>query len=68
MFSRDISSFHRLRAKRSLSEAFPDVRARWHEGWQRRHVQIGALGPALAFAIAIGLALVLVAWIDWSLA
>lgn len=61
MFSRDISSFHRLRAKRSLSEAFPDVRARWHEGWQRRHVQIGA-DVALAVVIGIGLALALVHW------
>lgn len=51
---------------RSLAEAFPDVRAGWHEGWQRPAAR--ALGPALAVAIAIGLALVLVAWIDWSLA
>lgn len=67
MFSRDISSFHRLRAKRSLSEAFPCERASWSEGWQRRHALLAA-DAALAVAIGVALALVIVHWIDWSLA
>lgn len=67
MFSRDISNFHRLRAKRSLSEAFPDERASWREGWQRQHALLVA-DAALAVAIGVALALVIVHWIDWSLA
>ena len=67
VFSRDISNFHRLRAKRSLSEAFPDERASWSEGWQRRHTLLVA-DVALAVAIGVALALVIIHWIDWSLA
>jgi hypothetical protein len=50
---------------RSLAEAYPDIRATWHEGWQRNHERW--LGRLLAVAIGIVLALSVVHWIDWSL-
>jgi len=52
---------------RSLADAFPDERASWSEGWQRRHTLLVA-DVALAVAIGVALALVIVHWIDWSLA
>jgi len=52
---------------RSLADAFPSERASWSEGWQRRHTLLVA-DVALAVAIGVALALVIVHWIDWSLA
>lgn len=52
---------------RSLADAFPDERASWSEGWQRRRALLAA-DAALAVAIGVALALVIIHWIDWSLA
>ena len=52
---------------RSLADAFPAERASWSEGWQRRHTLLVA-DVALAVAIGVALALVIIHWIDWSLA
>lgn len=54
------------RHPRTLADAFPDVRATWHEGWQRRSERMASV--LLAIGIGVALALVLVSWIDWSLA
>ena len=56
------------RYARTLTEAFDDLeRASWSEGWQRRHALLVA-DAALAVAIGVALALVIIHWIDWSLA
>jgi hypothetical protein len=56
------------RHPRTLTEAFDDAeRASWREGWQRQHALLVA-DVALAVAIGVALALVIVHWIDWSLA
>lgn len=55
------------RHPRTLAEAFNDShRASWCEGWQHPHNEWA--GRLLAVAIGIALTLVLVHWIDWSLA
>ena len=55
------------RFARTLDEAFTDSRAGWSEGWARPHHNRWA-SRLLAVCIGVALAVVLVRWIDWSIA